>query len=581
MRISRIGAVLDLVIRGGTVIDGSGQPGFVGDVGVKDGRICEIGEVADSGQSEIDASGKVVSPGFVDPHTHYDAQLFWDPVASPSNLHGVTTVIGGNCGFTLAPLNPGDAPYLQRMMAKVEGMPLTALESGLDWSWRTFADFLARLDGTLGVNAGFLVGHCAIRRAVMGADATGNEADSGQLEAMKALLSEGIAAGGLGFSTSLSYTHNDGDGAPVASRFASNDEVIALCSVVSEYEGTTLEYVTDGCMQGFTDEELDLMVAMSRAARRPLNWNVLTIDSADPDRYRAQLGASLRAAEHGARVVALTMPVLVGMNMSFLNYCALNMLPDWGDVLGLPVPDRMARLANPQTRAHLAERAASPDAGVFSRLTGWGGYRIGDTFSPANGGLSGRTVAEIAAERGTGHFDTLIDIVLADDLRTVLWPAPTDDDDESWRLRAEAWQSEHTLLGGSDAGAHLDRMCGAPYTTAFLGDCLRGRRLTAVETAVHMLTDAPARLFGLRGRGRIEQGWHADLVVFDPETIDSGAMRMVEDLPGGSARLFADSVGVDHVLVNGQLIVNGGQATDSRPGTLLRSGRDTDTVLVG
>ncbi|WP_419928542.1 N-acyl-D-amino-acid deacylase family protein [Candidatus Poriferisocius sp.] len=573
--------MLDLVIRGGTIVDGLGSPGYSGDVGIEGGRIVGIGEVADSGRREIDATGRVVCPGFVDPHTHYDAQLFWDPAASPSNLHGVTTVIGGNCGFTLAPLNPGDAPYLQRMMAKVEGMPLTALETGLDWLWRSFSDYLARLDGNLGVNAGFLVGHCAIRRAVMGADATGNEAAPDQLEAMRAMLAEGIAAGGLGFSTSLSYTHNDGDGAPVASRFASNDEVVALCSVVSEHEGTTLEYVTDGCMQGFTEEELDLMVSMSRAARRPLNWNVLTIDSADPDRYREQLGASVRAAEQGARVVALTMPVLVGMNMSFLNYCALNMLPDWGDVLGLPVADRMAKLADPQTRAHLVERAASPDAGVFSRLTGWGGYRIGDTFSSANDGLTGRTVAEIGAERGTELFDTLVDVVLADELRTVLWPAPTDDDDESWRLRAEAWQSEHTLLGGSDAGAHLDRMCGAPYTTAFLGDCLRGRRLASLETAIHMLTDAPARLFGLRERGRIQQGWRADLVVFDPDTIDSGAVRMVEDLPGGSPRLFADSVGVDHVLVNGELIVSDGQATNARPGTLLRSGRDTETVLVG
>lgn len=573
--------MLDLVVRGGTIVDGSGSLGFPGDIGIRDGRIAAIGEVPDPGRAEIDASGLVVCPGFVDPHTHYDAQLFWDPAASPSNLHGVTTVIGGNCGFTLAPLNPGDAPYLQRMMAKVEGMPLSALETGLDWSWRTFADYLARLDGTLGVNAGFLVGHCAIRRAVMGVDATGNEADPSQLEAMKSLLAEGIEAGGLGFSTSLSYTHNDGDGAPVASRFASDEEVIALCSVVSEHEGTTLEYVTDGCMQGFTEEELDLMVAMSRSARRPLNWNVLTIDSADPDRYRAQLGASVRAAEHGARVVALTMPVLVGMNMSFLNYCALNMLPDWGEVLGLPVPERMAKLADPQIRARLAERAASPDAGVFTRLTGWGGYRIGDTFSSANQGLTGRTVADIADERGSEAFDTLLDIVLADELRTVLWPAPTDDDDESWRLRAEAWQSEHTLLGGSDAGAHLDRMCGAPYATSFLGDCLRGRGLASLETAIHMLTDAPARLFGLRERGRIEWGWHADLVVFDPETIDSGAMRMVDDLPGGSARLFADAVGVHHVLVNGQPIVSGGQATDARPGTLLRSGRDTETVLVG
>ena len=206
---------------------------------------------------------------------------------------------------------------------------------------------------------------------------------------------------------------------------------------------------------------------------------------------------------------------------------------------------------------------------------------IGDTFSPANEGLSGRRVAEIASERGIDPFDALLDIVLADDLRTVLWPGPTDDDDESWRLRAEAWEHPSVMIGGSDAGAHLDRMAGAPYTTQWIGDCIRGRRLTTMERAIQHLTDAPAQLFGLVGRGRIAEGYHADLVIFDPATIDAAQVTMVDDLPGGTGRLVADAVGVERVIVGGVDIVRGGVATGALPGRVLRSGTDTHTVLVG
>jgi N-acyl-D-aspartate/D-glutamate deacylase len=396
---------------------------------------------------------------------------------------------------------------------------------------------------------------------------------------MADLLRVCIREGGLGFSTSLSFTHNDGDGEPVASRWASRDEVVALCGVVSEFDGTTLELVTSGCMNGFSDDEVSLMIDMSLAGQRPINWNVLTVDSADPSRYANQLGASVRAAAAGARIVALTMPVLVGMNMSFGSYCALNMLPEWGPVLGLALAERMAALADPAVRARLAERAASPDAGAFMRLTGWDRYLIGDTFSAANEGLSGRLVGDIAAERGREPFDTLLDIVLADDLRTVLWPGPTDDDPESWKMRAEAWKWPDTLIGGSDAGAHLDRMCGAPYTTAFLGDCIRGRQLATMEEAVRMITSAPARLFGLHDRGHLSVGARADITLFDPATVDSGPVVLVADLPGGGRRLVADAVGVPHVLVGGTPIVADGVATGATPGAVLRPGVDTTTVL--
>jgi N-acyl-D-aspartate/D-glutamate deacylase len=559
--------VLDLLIKDGTVVDGTGAPARRADVGVRDGRVVAISDedesIDDTATETVDADGRVVTPGFVDPHTHYDAQLFWDPTASSSSLHGVTSIMGGNCGFTLAPVAEADADYLRRMMAKVEGMPLPALEQGVPWDWSSFGEYLDRLDGSIGVNAAFLVGHCALRRNVMGADAVGNEASDAQVAEMVALLHEAIDAGGLGFSTTLSFTHSDGDGEPVASRWASRDEVLALCGAVRDHEGTTLEYVTDGCLRGFRPDEIELMADMTLAARRPLNWNVLTVDSKEPERYRE-----------------LTMPVLVEMNMSFLNYCALFMLPDWSEVMSLPVKERMAKLRDPAVREHLRTRASSPDAGVFARLTDWGRYMIGDTYSAANEGLKGRKVVDLAKERGQPEFDTLLDVVLADDLRTILWPLPTDSDDESWELRRQAWERDDVLIGGSDAGAHLDRMCGAPYTTRFLADCLRGRKLVSLERAVQLITSAPAALFGLRDRGTIIEGAHADLVVFDPTTVDMTDVTLVDDLPGGTARLFAASTGIERVFVNGRAIVRDGATTGDLPGTLLRSGRDTETVTV-
>jgi len=572
--------MLDYLITGGTIVDGTGSPARRADLGIRDGRIVAIGEIDEAAAQTFDATGLVVAPGFVDPHTHYDAQLFWDPFATPSNEHGVTTVIGGNCGFTLAPLKAEDADYTRKMMAKVEGMPLAALEEGVKWQWESFAEYLGLLEGRVAVNAGFLVGHCAIRRYVMGADAVGeDEATPEQVEQMVGLLHESLSAGGLGLSTTRSSTHSDGDGKPVASRRAGRDEVLALCQAVSEHEGTTLEGIVQGCLDMFSDDEIDLLTAMSAAARRPINWNVLTVDAAAPDRIPRQLSASDAAAAGGGRIVALTMPVLVPMNMSFRTHCALFLVPGWGDVMGLALEERMEALRQPSVRADLMAKINSPAAGVFRRLGNFKRYVIGDTYSDANAGLKGRQVADIAAERGQEPFDALLDLVLADDLRTILWPMPTDNNEASWDLRRQAWEDPRVLLGGSDAGAHLDRMCGAPYTTRFLGDMLRGRKLIGLERAVQMITDDPAQLFGLRDRGRLQEGYHADVVAFDPETVGSEDATLVADLPGGSARLTAGSIGVSRVWVNGVEAVSDGKATGATPGTVLRSGRDTHTVL--
>ncbi|MFF3996351.1 amidohydrolase family protein [Streptomyces cyaneofuscatus] len=576
--------MLDHLIRRATVVDGTGGPAYTADVGLRGGRIAVIAEpgtVTEEAVTSEDAHGLVLAPGFVDPHTHYDAQLFWDPYATPSMNHGVTTVAGGNCGFTLAPLNPDrpeDADYTRRMMSRVEGMALAALEEGVDWTWSTFREYLDALEGRIAVNAGFMVGHCALRRHVMGADAVGGQPTPAQMDAMLALFHDAMDAGAWGLSTTQSSTHADGDGEPVASRHARPEELLALSRAVGEHEGTQLEAIVAGCLDQFSDEEIDLFVDMTAAAGRPLNWNVLTIDAAVPERVPRQLIPSERARRAGGRIVALTMPILTPMNMSLGTFCALNLIPGWGEILALPVPERIERLRDAATRAEMLRRADSKEAGVFRRLADFGRYVIGDTYSAANEGLGGRVVNDIAAERGQDPFHCLVEICAADDLRTVLWPMPTDNDPDSWALRQRTWEHEDVMLGGSDAGAHLDRMCGAPYTTRFLGDCLRGRKLVPLTAAVKMLTDDPARLFGLRERGRIEEGFHADLVLFDPERIDAGPATLVHDLPGDSPRLDSKAIGIVSVRVNGVETLRDDKVTGAVPGTVLRSGRDTRTV---
>lgn len=572
--------MLDTIIRGGTIIDGTGAPGRIGDIGIRDGRIVAVGEVTDDATEIIDATGKMVMPGVIDAHTHYDAQLIWDPSATPSSNHGVTTVIAGNCGFTLAPLRPtaAEAEYLQEMMSRVEGMPLPALRM-VDWNWETFEQYLNQFEGNIAVNAGWLAGHCAIRRYVMGPESVGGEATPEQIEQMVAELRKAIHAGALGWSFTKSGSHSDGDGQPVPSRWASDAEMLAMATEVGKHEGTTLEGIVPGCLDRFDDDEIELLATLSAAANRVMNWNVLTIDSREPDRGPRQLSAYDVAKAKGGRVVALTMPVLVPMNMNFSTFCGIWLLPKWEETLRVSPEERKARLSDPEVRAMLLEASQSPEAGVYRRLADWEDYVIGDTFAPENEGLSNRVVKDIAAERGTSPFDTLLDIVVADDLRTILWPAPKDKDAESWRLRVETWNDERAMIGGSDAGAHLDRMCGATFPTRFLGDMLNGRKLIPIERAVQLITQKPAELFGLTGRGTIAEGNHADLVVFDPNTIGSENARMVADLPGDCSRLTAESYGIERVLVNGTVVIVDGQPTGATPGAVLKSGTDTHTVL--
>jgi N-acyl-D-aspartate/D-glutamate deacylase len=573
--------VLDLLIRDAEIVDGTGAPARRGDLGISDGRIVAVGDIDDPATRTVNAEGQVLAPGFVDLHTHYDAQLFWDPIASPSVQHGVTTVFGGNCGFTLAPAAADQQDYLTRMLARVEGMPLDALRAGLDWQWASFGDWLKRFDGRIAVNAGFLVGHSALRLAAMGDDAVGGQATAEQIERMVALLHDALDAGALGFSTSQSQTHNDGAGQPVPSRSASRDELVALAAGARAHPGTTLEAIIPGCLAGFTDDEIALLTDMSVAADRPLNWNLLGVSAANPAGHVKQLRASEIAAEHGGRVVALTLPHAMKIRLSFLTGFVLDGLPGWRDTMHLPVPERLAALADPQVRRRLNEGAQSDEAGMLRGLANWGRLIIVETFASENADTTGRSVAEVAAARGGEPFDTLLDIVIADELRTGLTPPPFGDETADWRMRAEVWRHPHAVIGGSDAGAHLDMMCGAIYTTSLLGHGVREYQVVTLEEAVRLITDVPARLYGLAERGRITPGWHADLVLFDPATVDHGPERTRYDLPGGAPRLVADARGITSVLVGGVEVCRDGVATGAMPGTVLRSGRDTHTVPAG
>ena len=575
---------MTVAIRGGSVVDGTGAPATRADVVIEGERVVSIGPDAGravgSEASVVDAGGMLVTPGFVDLHTHYDAQLFWDPNASPSPLHGVTTVLGGNCGFSLAPLAPEHADYISRMMARVEGMPLAALRAGLPWDWTSFGEWLGHLDGRIAVNAGFLVGHSTLRRLVMGERAVGGAASAADLDAMEAALHAALAEGALGFSTSQVHTHNDGDGQPVPSRVAGREEMERLAAAVREHDGTTVELIVPGCLNGFTEEEVDFLATMSLLADRPVNWNVLGVSAMNPDAAWNQLAAGTAAAARGATVVALTLPHTMQLRLSFEHGAILDGLPGWREVFALPLEERMAALSDPGTRRRLDAGAQSDEAGILRHLAVWERLVFEETFAAENADAEGRTVGEVARARGVAPFDALLDVVVADRLRTGLRP-PIGESEEDWVLRARTWQDRRAIVGGSDAGAHLDTMCGAVYSTSMLGDGVRARGLLSWEQAVRQLTDIPARLYGLRDRGRLAPGAFADVVVFDPSVIGHGAVRTRDDLPGGASRLYAEAEGIGHVLVNGTEIVRDGDFTGAVPGRVLRSGRDTVTVHAG
>lgn len=577
--------MLDLKISGGTVVDGTGAAPRRADVGVAEGRIVAVGDVDQPATRTIDATDLVVAPGFIDLHTHYDAQAFWDSTLSPSPLHGVTTVMAGNCGFSIAPLTSvdggpvraDDADYLMRMLARVEGMPLESLQQGVPWNWGTSAEYFDRLDGTLMPNAGFMVGHSALRRVVLHDDATERHATPDEIEQMKTLLRRGLAAGGMGFTSTWSPSHNDHLGRPVPSRASSREELVALCSVASEFPGTQLEFIP--AVGQFSDDTFRLMGAMSAAANRPLNWNLLQVYAQNWDLVQHQLAGFDIAAAEGGRVLALTLPDTFRLRLNFTSGFILDILHGWDTLMALPVDEKLRQLRDPVQRAEW-NRLAQSTEGTQRAIANWAGYWVLETFSDEWKPYQGRIIGDIARELGREAWDVLVDIVVADGLRTVIANQDRGQDDATWARRVEVWRDHRAVVGASDAGAHLDMIDSFSYSTTLLARAVRERNLLPLEEAVHYLTGAPAELYGLHERGRVAAGFCADLQVFDPATVGPGPVSMRFDLPGGAGRVYGEAVGVHHVMVNGVPCVEQGELLAARPGRLLRSGSDTHTVSV-
>ncbi len=566
--------MLDCIIKGGTVIDGTGAPGVRADVGIQAGRITSIGTITEAARRTVDATGLAVAPGFIDVHTHYDAQIMWDPALAPSCLHGVTTVIGGNCGFTIAPVNDASVDYVTRMLACVEGMPVESLQAALKFDWHTYGEWLDKLEGRMGLNAGFLVGHSTIRRLVMGDDWKRAATDA-EIDAMAAAVDDALKAGALGFSSSWGGAHGDHLGSPVPSRFSEAKELVRLAGVLKAYPGTRLEFIPPTTSSNIAPAAVKVMADMSAAAGCSLNWNVLAVGLAGTaDDIWARMSSYDEAAKHGGTVVALALPIPLQLRINLLTTVIFNSIPLFQKVMALPGAERLRALSDPATRAAIRKEIA--DGGHTERLTmNFTNMFVESVTAPSLKAYEGRRVGDLATERGCTSLDVFLDIAVADDLKTWFVTPPGGNDEASWKLRAQVWNDPRVIVGASDAGAHLDSSTSFAYFTDFIGPIVRDRKLISLESAVHKISDVPARFYGLKDRGRLAAGYCADIVVFDPSTVHTGKTVIRNDLPGNQSRIFAESFGVERVMVGGEDVVVKGKTTGTLTGKLLRSGRDT------
>ncbi len=557
---------LDVLIRGGTVVDGSGLPAFTADVGVRDGRIVGVGRLGTlSAARVVDADGSVVAPGFVDIHTHYDAQLHFEPTASPSTWHGVTTVITGNCGFSLFPARPDDVPWLCEMLSRVEGMSPATLAAGVTFAGGGFTEFAAGLDGALGVNAGLQVGHCALRRHVMGDDASTRVASADEIVAMQALLADALDAGAVGFSSSQLEMHVDQHGRPVPSNLAAADELVALAEVFAARPHGVLEFISRSNLEGHDDDDRALMLDMCAASGKPMNINPIVNLPFLGDGWKRGLEFVDDAQARGYRVYPQSqlqqMQVFFALHDTFL----FDEMEAFRDVLTAG-DERMALLADPSVRARLRDALEHTEGRAF--VFTWDAVKVARADQHPE--WVGRTVADLAREWSCDPLDAFLDASLAEVLTTTF----TLGGSLGARSRAtteEVVRHPASLPGSSDAGAHLTSYCGVDYSTRLLTEYV-GNTIS-LEGAVRRLATVPAQLYGFVDRGTVQVGAAADLVVWDPDRLGVGATRWSDDFPAGGGRFVVASTGYQALLVNGDLVRLDDEDTGARPGQVLSPGR--------
>jgi N-acyl-D-aspartate/D-glutamate deacylase len=555
---------LDLLIRGGRVVDGSGAPAFEADVAIAGERVVAIGRIAEPAREVIDARDHVVAPGFIDVHTHYDAQLHWEPTASPSSWHGVTSVVCGNCGFTLAPARPEDCRWLTRMLSRVEGMSPEALFAGLRWQGGSFGDFWAGLEGRLGVNAGGYVGHSAVRRLVMGEDASERAARPDEVAAIQEQVRRAMREGALGFSSSQLELHVAHDGREVPSNFAAPQELIALASVLREFPRAALEFIPRSFLIGYGAEDRALILAMARASGCPVELNTVTPLPAAPDGWKRSVEFAHEAAAQGLSVHPMFAANQLGAYFALGSTFLFDELPGFRATLTLPPAERQARLRDPALRAVLRQELENARS---SFRPVWSACRVEAVRDPAHRAWVGRTLAELAAERGCDPFDCMLDLSLEEDLETTF--SQVRPSEGAFReIQASLIRDPLLTAGASDGGAHLLSLVGVDFTTRLVGEWAPA--VLSLEQAVARLTSIPAAQHHLADRGTLRSGAFADVVVFDPRRLRPGRTRLVRDFPAGSSRLVIDAEGYAATVVNGRVLYRDGEHTGALPGRVLR-----------
>ena len=548
---------MDLVIRNARVVDGTGAASFAADVALKDGVIASIGKFTGSATREIDAKGHALAPGFIDIHTHYDPQICWDRLATPSIEHGVTTVVIGNCSLSLAPVKPGGRRKLVKMFEKIEDIKEPTFDAAVSFAWESFGEYLDFIRPGLGLNVGALVGHSALRFYVMGKESQERIATDGEIARMCALLEEAMAAGAMGLS--ISYVDIDEDSRPVPSRFADMREKIALCQAMAKSGRGVLQtvpYFIDIEQQLANIEELG---DLSLASGVVCSIAPITYSPVAPENWKRSLAKLEEQQRRGAKVYGQSMPRSFDINMrlsetSFLLYGT----PEWNALMQLPIAERIAAFADPAARPGLVEAASGRLLPLLSIL------RIGDTYSAENKRFEGKPLFEAAQALGKSLPDAMLDIAVRDRLQTefqlkgVIHANP----DEVIKIL------DHPLIhiGASDAGAHISQFCGAGDTSDLMERFVRKLGMMSLERAVQRLTGDLAEVWGIADRGKIREGYAADLVLFDPDRIARREEEFVSDFPGEARRYICHADGIDAVVVNGAVVRENGAYTEARAG---------------
>jgi len=556
----------DLVIDHARIVDGTGGPSRQGSIAIRDGRLVEVGgAVGQAARERIDAGGLVVAPGFIDPHTHYDAQVAWDPMITCSSWHGVTTVVTGNCGVGVAPCRPQAREILMGDLVNVEAIPLDVMRAGITWTWESFPQWMDALGrARLGINVVPLVPLTPLRHYVLGEASFERAATGDETEQMVALLDEAMAAGAFGFSTTILKNHVGHEGRPLACRRASAAELGALCSVLRRRGQGAIEAAISALPDRVTDEELDVLRLLVEASGRPVTYLAVFARPGKPPGAHEE--ALLRVKDLLGRDRAVPQVSCRPLRVQFTlaNPFIFATMETWAQAFNRPHAERLALYRSERFRnewkAEMNRRRMF--RGQWPRIT------IRDARTPAVAALVGQSIAEIAAARGVDPADALLDVAVEDDLAVLLdFPVLNQDPDGVRPLVTDP----RFLIGLSDGGAHVDQLCDAGYATYLLGKWARQWQALTLERAVHRLTGEVADFFGIPDRGRLVPGAAADLVMFDPDTVDDCPPEYVHDLPNGAKRLVARARGIHATIVAGEVVYRDGEPTGARPGTVLRA----------